>query len=162
MVYIGPTVPSRCQIVQRKYRRMARLRKGLASFSEASSGSWVRDCHLVVSSLPPSCHPRSLTLPLMPLATLRSSVWTELPSTMGLNAIFVSPYIRLRWTFKSLIPRFVVGKVEYMSAGGSVKDRIAKAMVEAAEKEGKLIPGKSVVIEPTSGNTGTRVCISRA
>lgn len=48
----------------------------------------------------------------------------------------------------------IVGKVEYMSAGGSVKDRIAKAMVEAAEQEGKLIPGKSVVIEPTSGNTG--------
>ena len=44
-----------------------------------------------------------------------------------------------------------MGKVEYMSAGGSVKDRIAKAMVEAAEAEGKLIPGKSVVIEPTSG-----------
>ena len=48
----------------------------------------------------------------------------------------------------------VVGKVEFMSAGGSVKDRIAKAMVEAAERDGKLIPGKSVVIEPTSGNTG--------
>lgn len=47
-----------------------------------------------------------------------------------------------------------MGKVEYTSAGGSVKDRIAKAMVEAAEKDGKLIPGKSVVIEPTSGNTG--------
>ena len=38
-----------------------------------------------------------------------------------------------------------------------MKDRIAKAMVEAAEKEGKLIPGKSVVIEPTSGNTGMSV-----
>lgn len=41
-----------------------------------------------------------------------------------------------------------------MSAGGSVKDRIAKRMVEEAEREGKLIPGQSVVIEPTSGNTG--------
>ena len=50
---------------------------------------------------------------------------------------------------------YIVGKVEFMSAGGSVKDRISKAMVEAAEKEGKLVPGKSVVIEPTSGNTGS-------
>lgn len=47
-----------------------------------------------------------------------------------------------------------VGKLEYTSAGGSVKDRIAKRMVEMAEKDGKLVQGKSVVIEPTSGNTG--------
>ena len=55
----------------------------------------------------------------------------------------------------SLLMLHLVGKVEFMSAGGSVKDRISKAMVEAAEKEGKLVPGKSVVIEPTSGNTGS-------
>lgn len=48
----------------------------------------------------------------------------------------------------------IVGKLEYVSAGGSVKDRIAKRMVEIAEQEGKLIPGQSIVIEPTSGNTG--------
>jgi len=50
--------------------------------------------------------------------------------------------------------RWTVGKLEFTSAGGSVKDRIARAMVEAAEKDGTLIPGKSIVIEPTSGNTG--------
>ena len=48
-----------------------------------------------------------------------------------------------------------VGKTEFFSAGGSVKDRIAKRMIEHAEKEGVLVPGKSTVIEPTSGNTGT-------
>ena len=44
-------------------------------------------------------------------------------------------------------------KVEYFNPAGSVKDRVAKAMIEQAEAEGKLKPG-STIIEPTSGNTG--------
>ena len=47
----------------------------------------------------------------------------------------------------------VLVKLEYFNPGGSVKDRIALAMIEAAEKEGKLKPG-ATIIEPTSGNTG--------
>ena len=47
----------------------------------------------------------------------------------------------------------LLAKVEYFNPGGSVKDRIALAMIEAAEANGTLKPGASI-IEPTSGNTG--------
>ncbi len=55
----------------------------------------------------------------------------------------------------------VVAKLEYLNPGGSVKDRIGIKMIEAAEREGKLRPGGTIV-EPTSGNTGTGLAIAAA
>lgn len=55
----------------------------------------------------------------------------------------------------------LVAKVEFFNPGGSVKDRIALGMVEAAEKEGTLKPG-ATIIEPTSGNTGVGLALVAA
>jgi cysteine synthase A len=48
----------------------------------------------------------------------------------------------------------VFGKLEMFNPGGSVKDRIGVAMIEAAEAEGRIEPGRTTIVEPTSGNTG--------
>ena len=55
----------------------------------------------------------------------------------------------------------LIAKVEFFNPGGSVKDRIALAMVEDAEAKGKLKPG-ATIIEPTSGNTGVGLALVSA
>ncbi len=65
-----------------------------------------------------------------------------------------TPLLELtNYTEKQGLKARIIGKLEYFNPAGSVKDRIAKAMIEDAERKGLLTPD-SVIVEPTSGNTG--------
>lgn len=71
-----------------------------------------------------------------------------------------TPMVRLDRTAKDL-ECTLLGKLELFNPGGSSKDRIAVAMIDAAEREGLLVPGATIV-EPTSGNTGVGLAIVAA
>ena len=82
----------------------------------------------------------------------------EYPTVLEL--VGSTPIVRLERLSRS-VPGELLAKLEYLNPGGSVKDRIGLAMIEAAEREGKLRPGGTIV-EPTSGNTGVGLAIAAA
>ena len=82
----------------------------------------------------------------------------EYPTVLDL--VGDTPIVRLDRISQD-VPGTILAKLEYLNPGGSVKDRIGLAMIEAAEREGKLKPGGTIV-EPTSGNTGVGLAIAAA
>jgi cystathionine beta-synthase len=92
----------------------------------------------------------------------RSPGLTERPGILPdvTAAIGATPLVAMDRIAAGLTPR-IAAKVEAMSPGGSVKDRIAVPMIEAAERAGLLKPG-GVIVEPTSGNTGVGLAMAAA
>ncbi len=88
----------------------------------------------------------------------RLAIAQEASSTVG-----DTPLVTMRRVGEALGAE-LVAKLEYLNPGGSVKDRIGVAMIDAAERDGLIEPGGSVIVEPTSGNTGialAMVCAAR-
>jgi cystathionine beta-synthase len=85
---------------------------------------------------------------------------TPKPHHNILEAIGNTPMVRLN-RIGSEYPVEIYGKCEYLNPGGSLKDRIGFAMIEHAEREGRIKPGDTL-IEPTSGNTGIGLALAAA
>jgi cystathionine beta-synthase len=77
-----------------------------------------------------------------------------------LELVGSTPIVRLQKLGREVQPQ-LLAKLEYLNPGGSLKDRIGLPLIEAAEREGKLRPGGTIV-EPTSGNTGVGLAIGAA
>lgn len=78
-----------------------------------------------------------------------SNIYTSVDQLIGRTPLLELTRIEEAYNLKARI----LAKLEYLNPAGSVKDRVAKTMIEEAERTGRLGPG-SVIIEPTSGNTG--------
>ncbi len=87
-----------------------------------------------------------------------STVRREYPTVLDL--VGGTPLVRLQRVSRSVRP-LLLAKLDYLNPGGSVKDRIGIRMIEAAEREGTLRAGGTIV-EPTSGNTGVGLAIAAA
>jgi cysteine synthase A len=85
-----------------------------------------------------------------PAAEFRGRIYDSMVDTIG-----ATPLVRLsRFAASQGVSAELLAKLEFFNPLGSVKDRIGLGMIEAAEQAGLIAPGKSTLIEPTSGNTG--------
>lgn len=83
-------------------------------------------------------------------ATFRERIYDNLVETIG-----ATPLIRLpKLSEKYRVKADLLAKLEFFNPLSSVKDRIGSAMIEALEADGRIVPGRTVLVEPTSGNTG--------
>ncbi len=88
----------------------------------------------------------------------RGRIYNSITETIG-----DTPIVRLdRLAKQHRVKANLMAKLEFFNPIGSVKDRIGVAMIEAMEKAGRIRPGKSVLIEPTSGNTGIALAFAAA
>jgi cysteine synthase A len=86
-----------------------------------------------------------------------SRIYTKITDLIGGTPLVELP----KFSAAKGLKKPLIAKVEYFNPGGSVKDRIALAMIEAAERDGRLKPG-ATIIEPTSGNTGVGLALVAA
>lgn len=84
---------------------------------------------------------------------IMANIYTSADQLIGKTPLLELTHIEKAYGLRAKI----LAKLEYFNPGGSVKDRVAKMMLDEAEKTGQLKPG-SVIIEPTSGNTGIGLC----
>jgi cysteine synthase len=88
----------------------------------------------------------------------RGRIYNSITETIG-----DTPLVRLdKFAKEKGVDANIIAKLEFFNPIASVKDRIGVAMIESLEKQGKIIPGKTTLIEPTSGNTGIGLAFAAA
>jgi cysteine synthase len=88
----------------------------------------------------------------------RGRIYNSIIETIG-----DTPIVRLdKYAKEKGVDANILAKLEFFNPIASVKDRIGVSMIESLEKQGKIIPGKTVLIEPTSGNTGIALAFAAA
>ena len=87
----------------------------------------------------------------MTTATFRNRIYNSITETIGATPLVRLHQIEKKYQLKTQL----LAKLEFFNPLASVKDRIALNMIETAEKENKIAPGETLLVEPTSGNTGS-------